>query len=264
MAHGIRIEYNIHMKPFLPAIIMLVLAASFTSCEDKNEDFRLDAAPNYFALKPGATITYRLDSTVFTQQGRVQEIHSHQEKDVIDKQTTDGLGRPSWIVYRYLRDTAGLTSWKAAGTYLITPQETGVEVQENNMRSIRLASPVKEGTTWKGNRFIPTDVYAAQYLFGNDDEIGDWDFTISQTGETAVIKGKTYTDVVTVQGIDDSFNYPITITNSFANRTFAVEKFAPGIGTVYQELVMWEYQPNPNGTPYYIGFGVKRSILDHN
>ncbi|MDB5251401.1 MAG: hypothetical protein JWP27_570 [Flaviaesturariibacter sp.] len=252
------------MKASLPAFILLGLTVFFTACKDKNEDFKIEAAPDYYALQAGKFTIYRLDSTVFTQQGRVQETHSYQEKDVVDHQATDGLGRPGWIVYRYIRDTAGLTSWRSTGTYIIIPQETGVEVVENNMRSIRLISPVKEGTTWKGNRFIPADSYFAQYLFGNDDEITDWDFTITGVGETTVIRNKTYSNVVTVQGIDDSFNYPITVTNSFANRTFSVERFARGIGTVYQELVMWEYQPNPNGTPYYIGFGVKRSILDHN
>jgi hypothetical protein len=27
---------------------------------------------------------------------------------------------------------------------------------------------------------------------------------------------------------------------------------------------LWEYQPNPNGTPYRTGFGIKRTIIDHN
>jgi hypothetical protein len=52
----------------------------------------------------------------------------------------------------------------------------------------------------------------------------------------------------------------------FGRTNYSVEKYAKGIGLVYQEFLMWEYQPpnaaNPTGAR--IGFGVKRSIIDHN
>ncbi|MDB5196616.1 MAG: hypothetical protein JWP88_987, partial [Flaviaesturariibacter sp.] len=56
----------------------------------------------------------------------------------------------------------------------------------------------------------------------------------------------------------------ITSVSAFASRSFARDKIAKGIGLISQEYILWEYQPNPNGTPYKIGFGVKRTILDHN
>ena len=50
----------------------------------------------------------------------------------------------------------------------------------------------------------------------------------------------------------------------FGTTSYGVEKYAKGVGMVYQELLLWEHQPNPGGTPYKEGFGVKRTMNDHN
>ncbi|RYD88298.1 MAG: hypothetical protein EOP50_19325 [Sphingobacteriales bacterium] len=50
----------------------------------------------------------------------------------------------------------------------------------------------------------------------------------------------------------------------FGFRSYGHEQYARGIGLITQELELFEFQPNPGGTPYTIGFGVKRTILEHN
>jgi hypothetical protein len=47
-------------------------------------------------------------------------------------------------------------------------------------------------------------------------------------------------------------------------KSYGVDKYAKNIGLIYQELALWEYQPNPGGAAYKIGFAVKRSIVEHN
>ncbi len=51
---------------------------------------------------------------------------------------------------------------------------------------------------------------------------------------------------------------------SFAARSLSTDKFAKNIGLVYQEYILWEYQPNPGSSAYKIGFGVKRTMIDRN
>ncbi|MDB5196688.1 MAG: hypothetical protein JWP88_1059, partial [Flaviaesturariibacter sp.] len=225
------------MKATLPLAIVLGISLLFTACKEEKEDLQIAAATDFYPTQVGKFITYRLDSMVFTQQGRREEMHVYQQKDVVDAAITDGQGRPSYRVYRFLRDSAGTQPWYSAGTYIVTPSLGSIEVQDNNMRTVRLISPVKKDQTWKGGRFLGTEPYSSAFLFSNDDDIGDWDYTISQTGETVQLNGKTYTDVVTVDQVDESFNVPVTAPGSFASRSFSRDKFAKGLGLIYQEYI---------------------------
>ncbi len=245
--------------PFLiPAILLF-------GCKEEFEDFKVESPQDYsITLKPGKYITYRLDSLVFTQQGRSEETHSYQERHLVESQITDNLNRPSFRVYRSIRNLAGTEPWRQSGSYLITPLENSIEVIEDNLRTIKLVSPIKEGTTWKGARFFGPEPYASLYNFSNDDNIADWDFIIDSTNQTVVLNTQTINDVISLTAINESLNVPITDTRSYASKTFLHEKFAKGIGLIFQEYVLWEYQPNLNGTPYKTGFGVKRTMIDHN
>ena len=68
-------------------------------------DYQTARLTEIFPLQTGKYITYRTDSTVFTNFGRDTEIHSYQEKHIIDSQFTDNLGNISYRVYRYLTDS---------------------------------------------------------------------------------------------------------------------------------------------------------------
>lgn len=249
---------------YLSALVLL--STSFSGCKEEIEKLQPELPIDYLSLQSGKYIIYRLDSTIFTQNGRTQEIHSYQEKVVIDKEITDNLGRPSYRFYRFLRDVAGQSPWVSSGSFFITPGQREIEFIEDNLRVIRLIVPVKQGETWKGNRFLATDPYNTHYEFSDDSHIHleDWDFTYSSFGEVITLNGKTINNVITIQGPDESVNVTMSDPNSFGSRTFYVDKYAKNIGLVYQELILWEYQPNPGGSPFREGFGIKRSLIDHN
>lgn len=234
------------------------------SCEREVEEFASEQVADYFPLQPGKYITYRLDSTVFTSQGRVEETHSYQEKHEVDAQVTDNLGRTSYRIFRYLRDVAGTQSWRPNGTYFVTPLPNSVEVIESNQRIVKLISPVRIGTEWKGNRFLPENPYGSQFIFSNDDDMVNWNFRIDSTDGTYTFNGRTIDSVITLTQINESLNFPITATASYAFRSLSTEKYAKNVGLVFQEFIMWEYQPNPGSSPYKVGFGIKRNLLEHN
>ena len=196
---------------------------------------------------------------------RDEELHSFEEKHILDAEVTDALGRPAFRVFRFTRDTAGLEPWKTAGTYFITISDNTVEISENNLRSLRLADPLKLDFEWKGNRYLPTEPFGSNYNFSNDDYMYDWDFTYENMDEPLQLKNHLVENVVTIKHVDESINVPISSPSAYASINYAVDKYAKGLGLVYQELVMWEYQPNPGGpSGYKTGFGVKRSMIDHN
>ena len=253
--------------------LLFLCILALAGCKKQTEEFTSEPLSDFLPLQTGKYITYRLDSTVFPESGRSEEVRTYQEKFEIAEEIPDNLGRPSYRLDRYIRDFAGQNTWTKAGAMFITPAGNGVEVISDNLRILKLVFPVTDGNSWKGNRYIssgttndPEGPYSALYEFNDDAHIhiDDWDYTYENKGETVTLNDLTIDDVVTVTGPDEAANAPVMDPGSFGSRTFSREQYAKNIGLVYQELILWEYQPNPNGTPFKVGFGVKRSIIDHN
>ncbi len=245
--------------------LLATLVITLFSCNEK-EEFVTDKASDYMLLAPGKYITYRLDSLVFSNFGRTIETHRYQVKDQVDALITDNLGRPSYRVYRYIRDSVGLQSWQPSGTYMVTPLADQVEVIEDNFRFIKMHMPLKDGFSWKGNKYLPNEPYDPAYTFSNDISIQDWDFYYDGSASSFSHRGNNYTDVFSVEEVDESFNVPIISPASYASKSRGVEKYAKNIGLVYREYTLWDYQPNTGGSggPYYTGFGITMWMIDHN
>jgi len=335
------------IRKVLSGLFIAVLTFSIFSCNGKKEVFTSEPVSDYVNLTTGKYITYRVDSTVFPNFGRNTEIHSYQIKQVIDAQVTDNQGRSCYRVYSYLRDSAGLQAWQPNGTFLVTPLENSIEFTEDNLRFIKLHLPLVKDFSWKGNRFLAANPYNTLFSFSNDDNMLNWNYTISGSGENFSYRGKNYTNVLTIDQADDKLlvdtflvssnaaaipsnksaawiqgngTGPITINAAASNSniemrvynntnnvislnsitipigysrnfrysngqwgmgdngldklytdlpygflTFSQEKYSKGIGMVFKDYIMWEFQPNIGGaTPFKTGFGVKMWMIDHN
>ncbi len=253
--------------PISAAVIFLPIAIGiFFSCERKVEDFTSDAIADYLPVIVGKYITYRLDSTVYTNTGRTEETHKYQVKHTVDAAVTDNLGRPSFRIIRQLRDSAGLQPWVINGTYFITALADQAEVVEDNLRFIKLHIPFKINVDWKGNKYLNADPYASLYTFSNDDNMNDWDYNYDQYDATTTIGTQTVNDVYTVFHIDEKLNAPVTVNSAYGFKNYSVEKYAKNIGMVSRDYILWEYEPNTGnpGGGYKTGFGIKMWMIDHN
>jgi len=252
------------LKSRLPLLLSITLACGLLSCS-KTEDFQTDLIEEYFPLAPGKYITYRLDSLVFVNFERDIETHRYQVKHLVDAEVQDNLGRPSYRIYRFIRDSAGLTDWVPNGTYYITPGEDEVEVIEDNLRFVKLHMPIREGYSWEGNRYLPDNPYSSLYDFSNDRDMETWEYYYDRFESIFSHQGYDYSDVWTVEQQDVASNIPVSDPGSFGFKSRAVDKYAKGIGPVYREYYLYEYQPNPSGvSPFYSGFGIQMWMIDHN
>ncbi len=244
----------------------IIASLALTSCSDKEEIFETELLTDYMPLQPGKYITYRVDSLVQTAFQLGLTTRSYQIKHVVDSEITDNQGRPSYRVYRYSRNADGSGEWNANGSYFVTILNDQVEVIEDNLRVIKLHAPFREGFTWKGNRYLSNDPYDFfGYNFSNDDDMRNWDFYYDIFEPVFSFNGNDYNDVYTVEQQDDFSNVPIVDDESYGYTSRSVERYAKGIGLVYREHTLWEYQPNLSGAdPYYTGFGVVQWMIDHN
>lgn len=250
-------------KHLLFALASLVLV----SCTKEVALIPTDDATDYYITEPGKYITYRTDSTVFTNFGTQTVVRSYQEKHQVNAMTTDNLGRPSYRIFRYLRDLSGTQGWTPVGSYYITPTQNSIEVIEDNLRSVKLIQPIKKDISWKGNGFLPYDPYGSNFGpdWSLDDAMVDWTYQYKAVDESVQLNNRTIPNVVTVTQVEDSINVPLTVPQSYGSLTRAIDKYAKGIGLVYQELTMWDYQPANGARPAYrTGFGVRRTMIEHN
>lgn len=245
--------------------VALILAAVCFSCKKETEEFTTEPLSDYLPTQTGKYIIYQLDSTVFTNFGTNTVVRSYQEKHEVDAAYTDNAGRTAYRVFRWLRNADGTGPWAPAGTFSIVPGDKTIEVVENNLRFVKLAAPIRTEFSWKGNRYLPEEPYSGSYAFNNDNVMYEWDYTYTGTGETLTLNGETINDVITIEQINESANAPVTIPGAYGFINYSVNQFAKGIGLVYEELTLWEYQPNPGGNSgFRTGFGVKRSMIEHN
>lgn len=250
----------------IPFLLLIFVLSTVTSCDKTTtEDFDTAALEEYLPTIDGKYITYRLDSTVFTNFGRNIEIHKYQVKHEIDTLITDNLGRPSYRVIRYLRDSSGTQPWAPNGTYFITSLDKQVEVIEDNMRFIKLHQPFRLNYNWKGNKYLASEPYSGKFSFSNDDNMNDWDYSFDNFEASTTIGTQTINDVYTILQIDESVNAPVTDPNAYGALNFGLEKYARTIGLVYKEYALWEYQPPANNVSgFYTGFAIKMWMIDHN
>ena len=336
-----------------------ILTITIFSCKKESEvldghDYETARLTEVLPLQVGKTITYQTDSLVFTNFNRNEEIHSYIEKDTIDDQFLDAMGRTSYRVTRFMQDINGTKPRFSSGTFFITPTASTVEINDNNLRFVKLALPLRQGTTWNGNLYLPDEPYSTMYNFSNDNRMDIWAYTYSKVNDVFTYNSTALNNVVTVTGIDysnladtvtvaenavnvsgkttvylrgtatDSIrvsastptpntsilalynrtNQPLTLNGiavpagqgrtyefvngnwtygtkdnngnridvlnpelPFGSRSLMIDKYAPGIGLVYQEYVLWEYQykiSNGNDDGTKTGFGVKRRMINHN
>lgn len=243
-------------------LVAFLLVALF-SCSEK-EELPVEPLSDYMPLQPGKYITYRLDSMSLTLFGESFETHSYQVRHQVDTIVNDNLGRPSYRVYRFLRNADGTGEWKNNGSYFITPLEDRIEVIEDNLRFIKLHAPIREGYNWKGNSYLHTDPYES-YNFTLFGYMQNWDYHYDSFEPSIIHDGHEYNDVWTVEEENSGENFPVTTASRSGGRIRAVEKYAKNIGLVYREYMIAEYEPNTSGPdPYYRGFGITMWMIDHN
>ncbi len=227
------------------------------SC-NKNNPLITNTPADYYPMHVGNYIIYRMDSLKFVNVGSSDTIISYHAKEVVDDSITDNLGRLSYRVIRYLSDTNEMAAWTPSIAYMVTPLSGSVEVVENNLRYIKMVTPVQDGISWLGNAYIDTksDTSLVPYMDG-------WNYTYSSTGMPfSVFAGTIPMSVIVneandVTGLGDS---------SYTQTVFSEEVYGKNIGLIYKKFLYSVYQsPNveyPAGAT--IGYGLTFNMVSHN
>ncbi|MFT4016516.1 hypothetical protein DC498_02620 [Terrimonas sp.] len=229
-------------KYILPFTILLLIS-TLPFCKKQTDSYTPVSSSTYYPAAVGKYIQYRLDSVVFTNFDRDREVHSYQVKDSIDAAITDNLGRPGFRIRRMIRDLDGTTPWQDNATFMATVLPNSVEYVENNLRFIKLVTPVKNDYYWEGNSYIFTGTTENSSSTSESpyDFYFKWNYIYQNAEQPFVVNGTTVENTVTVLQQDQSTGNPVAYPASYADSTYSVEVYGKDIGLIYKDFIHWVY-----------------------
>jgi hypothetical protein len=236
---------------------LIFLIQIICSC-NKSNPLVTDTPADYYPMHIGNYIIYRMDSLKFINVGSADTLISYLAKEVVEDSITDNLGQPSFRVVRYLSDTTGTSAWTPSIAYMVTPLKGSVEVVENNLRFIKMVTPVQDWITWLGNAYLDTksDTSSIAYMDG-------WNYTYANTGQPFDVLAGTIPETVTV---NEANAVTGSANGSYTQTVFSVEVYGKNIGPIYKKFLYTAYQsPNvdfPSGVT--IGYGLTFNMVSHN
>jgi hypothetical protein len=239
---------------------LFFISLFFISCKKEKEIFKSESLNDYYPLEIGKYITYNLDSTIFLPFGARDTVITYQVQDRVDAQITDNLGRPAYRILRFIRQDSS-QDWTPNNTFSVVPTQNSIEFVENNFRYLKLELPIRQDFSWKGNSYIDT------YSINSDVKyLDDWDYIYDSIDVPLTINSVSIDSTIKVSERDEFLGQDPSIPGTqYAEKNYALEKYGKGIGLIYREFLHWEYQGDqPNRPGYYVGYGIKLSIIDHN
>lgn len=245
------------MKRFLPFIALMTVMSFFSCKRETKPDYGIYATRDYNPLRLGAYIIYDVDSTIWNDFDSSKTVRHCQIRYTYTDTFRDNQDMLSYQVDVMTRPDANSAQWVTNDVFFVTPTETGLEVIQNNLRIQKLAFPVENGKTWKGNSKIAV----------NDADLNfyaDWDYVYSKMGESYNNGRVNYNSTVIVDAVDYARNDPEADPTHFAERTYGREVYAYDIGMIYREMLHWTYDQNGSGHYARKGWGVTMRAVDHN
>jgi hypothetical protein len=250
------------MKKGLFCLILLIV---FLSGCKKNEELNMVSFKELYPMQAGKIFYYRLDSTVISSSQQQLVTVSYNAKDSVETEFLDNLGRKSFRIFRYLRDTltpiSNNSNWKYTATYYATLDENRLEYVDNNLRFVSLTNPVSEGSQWKGAQYINTDYYVqnvVDYRFYKD-----YKHEYRNVGQPFQVKKGTIGETYTVFHVDDRTPDAPFDPNQFQDRNYSIEVYAKGIGLIYKDMLRYVYNVTPTRGFFPENFGIRLSLIDY-
>ncbi len=245
------------MRPVIASLMLLCTV--ILACNEK-ETVSYPPLSDYYPLQVGKTFTYRLDSTVRLPFGTGLTVKYFLARDSVESQFSDAQGRPSFRIYRYLRDTLQTQPWAYKVTNIVTIDENKkwIEYVENNLRFIVLRQPLSEGFSWKGNSYIDTKSGSSpvQYL-------DEWNYTYQDMHMPFTVRKGTLDNTISVLQADE-VSPPGPFNPAFYQQTnYSKEVYAKGVGLIYKEFLhkAWDLSPGPHWVDN--SYGVKLNLVDY-
>lgn len=230
--------------------IVLFFATLLTSCSKTTLDENKNQTPytDYFTIHVGQTILYRLDSTVLLSFGRDTLTRTYWQKDSVMSVTKDLAGGLQYNINSYIKPYEGNYDWQLLTSYRITPNVQNLElIGEDNLRFIKLVSPVSDGFSWDGNAY-----FMKNYVPTTNDPLAiyqNWNYQYINKDSILQLKTGIFSNTVTVKALDKEEGAPFNPADYYS-RSLSEESYAKGIGLIHRQQLFLTWQSTGSSIGY--------------
>lgn len=165
-------------------VIFIIFCSVLFSCTKKQTQIpETDFGFDYFPTQSGKFAVYDIDSTVYTEIPRDTITYKFRIKEKIADSFTDNEGKSAIRLERYIKRFDKNTSydsmvWTIKEVYMINASDKNIQVQENNVRFVKLIFPIEENVSWNGNalNILGEEIYTCDFISDNTLKVNQKDF----------------------------------------------------------------------------------------
>lgn len=183
-------------------------------CESPESGLRAGAGYDFFPLETGQYVEYEVNEVRYSVASTAPTQTTYYLKEVIGRPFVGTTGIEQFPVERY-RKTQLESSWALDSIWIAYRIPDRAVRVENNVAYVKLAFPLTDQSTWNGNLLnsYPENAYRAEF------------------GTSFPAQNDFPGSITVVQRRDSSL---VTLNKRS-------EVYAPGVGLVYRENIVWEY-----------------------
>lgn len=174
---------------------------------------------DYFPLEVGRYQIYNVKETIYSAGQKDPVIHSYQEKDEIERMSTDADGISTYIFSRSTRNTAS-DYWQKVKEFSAREYPDKILTTIDNQTFFSLIFPIDSKVTWNGNTYNNLEAENYHYLDINkpltlDTLIFDKTLTVLERKDTSII-----------------------------DRFVGIKQYGLGVGLISDDQIAYEYCQN--------------------
>jgi hypothetical protein len=239
---------------------LLVLAGIyFYSCEETTDETTLESPFEYYPFQTGKFIVYEVDSINY-HETIPNDTSTWQVKELLIDTFYDLEQRLNYRIERYRRLDV-TADWELTNVWNVLATNGQIQKVENNLRFIKLATPVWFETTWDGNVYlggledIPVAEECNELTFYED-----WQYSYANINAPYSVNGLNFDNTITVIQEGDS---------NLIWYDYAEEIYALGVGLIQKDFYHYYTQdlscPEcPWNQRVQCGFSLSMRVLDYN
>jgi len=215
--HAVKKITSIKTSPFrsiirlLPALVLLVLTESCNN--ESTEPVNVYA---YFPLELGRFQIYDVREEVYSSGNKNPVIRTYQEKDEIERMSTNAQGIVTYIFSRSSRNTS-TDYWLKVKEFSVTKYPDKLLTSIDNQTFLSLIFPIDENTTWNGNTYNNMDAE---------------DYRYQEINRPASVGTLTFDKTLTVLERKDT---------SIIDRYVGIKQYGLGVGLISDEQTAYQY-----------------------
>jgi hypothetical protein len=202
-----------HFSKYLAVWLLILLGC------DGNEPKRTDIGLDYFPLRKGFFQIYTIEGTQYSEISDPEDFQYELQVEVIDS-FPNTAGSYTYVLHRSKRADQN-EAWEFMDSWSARIDDNEVVQQEGNISFLKLILPVRNGTTWNGNKYNNND----------DDE-----YVMKMVNEPFTAGNTTYERTLMVD--QENNEDPIVF------RDIRKEVYAREAGLIHKEITQLHYCTN--------------------